>query len=276
MANVIASFPAKNLVLYIDNPTYGASNLFYERLFKWIFLISFSLMLIFAYYKDNLPDPQTYDFISLDPPIQSETSREPFTITTNKQRYEITPKFEYELTGVVVTYSNADGFTNIWHHDVWKDFINVRDLCVIWGPNVSSGVYKKVNFSSDSWTCWYAWKDSSTTDNFKFTAVSNNHLLTDNNQIKATLLSAEIGDIIHFKGVLASYKNEDSGAERSTSIKRTDTGNGACETVYIDEFNVIKKANPVLRNFYKLTKWIAIFSLIGFLIMFVRTPFKSR
>lgn len=233
-------------------------------------------MLLLSYYKDNLPDPKTYESISLDPPIQTETFREPFTITTNKQSYQITPKFDYELTGVVVTYSNADGFTNIWHHDIWKDFINVRDLCVIWNPNVSSGVYKDISFSSDSWTCWAAWKDRSTTDTFKFTALSNNHLLTENNQIKAALLKAEIGDVVHFKGVLAHYKNEESGAERGTSIKRNDTGNGACETVYVDDFNVIKKANPVLRNFYTLTKWIAIFSFVGFLIMFVRTPFQSR
>jgi hypothetical protein len=233
-------------------------------------------MLVIAHYKDNIPEPQTYTSISLNPPIQTETYRQPFSITTNKQRYEITPKFDYDLTGVVVTYSNADGFTNIWHHDVWKDFINVRDLCVIWNPNVSSGIYKDVSFSSDSWTCWATWKDRSTTDNFKFTALSNNHLLTDNNQITAALLNAEIGDVVHFKGVLAGYRNEESGAERGTSIKRTDTGNGACETVYIDDFKIIKKANPILRNFYTLTKWITIFSLAGFLIMFVRTPFRSR
>ncbi len=260
----------------VINPAYGVPILFYERLFKWTFLISLSLMLVLSFYKDRLPSPKTYDFISLDPPIQSETYREPFRISANKQSYEITPKFDYDLTGVVVTYSNADGFTNIWHHDAWKDFINLRDLCVIWNPNVNSGIYKKISFSSDSWTCWTSWRDSSTTEIFKSTAISNNHLLTDNNQIKAALLSAEIGDVIHFKGVLAGYKNAESGAERGTSIKRTDTGNGACETVYLDEFKVIKKANPVLRNFYKLSKWVAIFSLIGFLIMFVRTPFRAR
>jgi len=250
--------------------------LFYQQLFKWIFLISLSLMLFTAYYKDELPEPTTDSSIRLEPPLQTETSRQPFTIVSNKQRYNITPKFDYDLTGIVVTYSNADGFTNIWHHDIWKDFINVRDLCVIWDPNVNSGVYKKVTFSSDSWTCWFSWKDSATTEQFKITAIANNHLVTTNNQIKAALLNAEIGDVVHFKGVLATYKNEESGAERETSIKRTDTGNGACETVYMDEFKVIQKANPVLRNFYKLSKWIAIFSLIGFVIFFIKTPFQSR
>lgn len=247
--------------------------MFYERLFKWIFIISSSLMMILYFYKDNLPEPSTYNFVQLNPPIQTETSREPFTIMANNQHYEITPKFDYDLTGVVVIYNNASGFTDIWHYDVWKDFINVRDLCVIWDPNVNSGVYKKIQFTSDSWTCWFSWSDHAATENFKLNAVSNNHLLTDNNKIKAALLKAELGDVIHFKGVLASYKNLDTGGFRGTSIKREDTGNGACETVYLDEFKIIKKANPILRNFYTLSKWIAIISFIGFLILFVRTPF---
>ena len=256
--------------------TWGVSNLFFEQLFKWTFIISFSLMVILYFYKDNLPDPSAYNYIPLNPPIQTETARQPFTIFANKQHYELTPKFDYDLTGVVVTYNNASGFTDIWHYDVWKDFINVRDLCVIWQPNVSSGVYKKVQFSSDSWTCWFSWTDNATTDEFKFNAVSNNHLLTDNSNIKAKLLNAELGDVVHFKGVLTTYKNLDNGGFRGTSITREDTGNGACETVYLDEFDIIKKANPTLRNFYALSKWIAVISFIGFLIMFVRTPFQHE
>ncbi len=245
-------------------------------MFKWAFVISFALMMVVYFYKDKLPDPSAYDHVVLNPPLQTVTSREPFTLIAQNQHYEITPKFDYDLTGVVVTYNNADGFTDIWHYDVWKDFINVRDLCVIWNPNVKSGIYKKIQFSSDTWTCWFSWMDNDTTQKFKFNAVSNNHLLTDSNQIKASLLNAEIGDVVHFKGVLASYKNLDNGGSRGTSIKRDDTGNGACETVYLDEFDVVKKVNMRLRHFYTLTKWIASFSLIGFLIMYLRTPHCSR
>jgi len=231
---------------------------------------------ILYFFKDRLPEPNTYDFITLNPPLQTATAREPFIIEANKQHYQITPKFDYDLTGVLVTFNNANGLADIWHYYDWKDFINVRDLCVIWDPNVSSGVYKKVHFTSDSWTCWWSWQDNDTTKRFKFNAISNNHLLTDKNQLKTALLAAEIGDIVHVKGVLASYTNLENGAYRGTSITRKDTGNGACETVYVDEFNIIKKANPILRNFYSLTKWLAILSLIGFLIMFIRTPFEPQ
>lgn len=248
----------------------------YQRVFKWIFLISLLIMAVTYYYKDIFPEPSSYDMNILGDPIQTPTDREPFSITANKQHYSLTPKFDYDLTGVVVTYNDASGLADIWHYDIWKDFINVRDLCVIWGENVNSGIYKNISFTSDSWTCWAAWQDSNITNVFKGTALSNNHLLTDNQRVKQRLLQAEKGDVVHFKGVLTDYQNDDNGATRGTSTTRTDTGNGACETVYIDEFNIVKKANPIWHNFYFLSKWMAILSLIGYLIMFSITPFKPR
>lgn len=247
-----------------------------QQWFKWTLIISCALMALLVFYKDTLPEPSTYANVTLPAPIQTETSRPPFSIMMNKQQYDVTPKFNYELTGVVVSYNNADGFTDIWHHDIWKDFINVRDLCVIWGSNVSTGIYKKVSFTSDTWTCWFSWPERQTTHDFQFTGISNNHLLVDDNRLKAALLNAEMGDVVHFKGLLVDYKNDANDPVRHTSVTRLDTGNGACEVVYLDEFDVIKKAHPFLRHVYQFTKWMAILSFIGVTIIFFKTPFKAR
>ena len=255
---------------------WGINKVYYEQLFKRIFLISLLLMLVTAYYKDQFPEPKEYDLSLLTPPQQTITTREPFRVDANKQHYDITPKFDYDLIGVVVSYHDASSFIDVWHYDRWKDFINVRDLCVDWEPNVGSGIYQSMSFSSDNWTCWFSWPDRESASHFDMSALSNNHTLTANNQIKAALLSAEKGDVIHFKGVLAEYSNKAAGFFRGTSIRRTDTGNGACETVYLDEFDIIKKANPILRKCYSFAKWTTIFSLIGFLIMFVKTPFRQK
>lgn len=233
----------------------------------------FSLILlgIIAFYKDKFPPPLAYQHFQLKPPLQTPTAREPFTVFINHERYLIIPKFDYELSGMVVTYNNANGFLDIWHHDLWKDFINVRDLCVIWGANLSSGIYQYIHFSSDSWTCWVEWTDSQG-NNFKSDGLSNNHILTENNQLKALLMQAEKGDIIHFKGVLAEYRNEQAHFVRGTSTRRDDTGNGACETVYIDDFTIVHKTNALLRQLYVVVKWLTVLFLIGYLILFVLTP----
>jgi hypothetical protein len=248
----------------------------FESLFKWLFVLSVLVMGATYFYKDTLPDPSYYDLDQLEEPMQTPTSDQAFTLQVNGQEYTVNPKFSYELDGVVVGYHDADDFSDIWHHKRWKDFINLRDLCVIWGGNVESGVYKSMTFSNDSWTCWASWPDASVGALFKMNALSNNHLLTDDDAVKTALMSAEPGDHIRLKGVLASYSNKASGFQRGTSVIRDDTGNGACETIYLDEFKIIKKANRKLRRLYGMTKWLALFAGIGFLIMFAITPVRNN
>lgn len=247
-----------------------------ESIFKWLLLGSVLAMLITYFYKDTLPPPTFYDLDKLAEPLQSPTTVKSFTSHVNGQQYIIDPKFDYELNGVIVSYHDADSFIDITHHDQWKDFINLRDLCVIWGDNVDSGVYLNMDFSNDSWTCWAYWPDRATGKRFNMTQLSNNHLLIDDPKIKQILMSAEPGDHIRLKGVLAAYRNPANQFKRGTSTTRTDTGNGACETIYVNEFKIINKANTGIRSLYYFMKWLAIVSLIGFTVMFFIAPVRTK
>lgn len=261
----------------VDQPVHTmATSSILEQLFKWLFLISALLTLTLYFKKDGLPEPQFYDLNALNEPVQTQINAEPFKTRVNGQEYTITPLFDYELFGVVVSYSDADAFSNIWHHKRWQDFLNLRDLCVIWGKNVGSGVYKQIKFHNDSWTCWASWQDYETGSLFKMNALSNNHLLTDNDRIKKALMSAEPGDHIRFKGVLAEYANKSNNFFRGTSTTREDNGNGACETIYLEEFEILKKANPGVRMLYRLCKWTAILSFFSFLVLFAIAPVRIR
>lgn len=248
----------------------------FESFFKWLFLISALTLAASYFYKDKLPDPEYYDLEQLDSPRQKPTADPSFTTQVNGQEYTITPRFDYELDGVIVSSHNADAFGDIWHHKRWKDFINLRDICVIWGNNVETGVYRNMEFSNDSWTCWASWQDQETGSVFKMNALSNNHLLTDDDAIKSALMSAEAGDHIRLKGVLSEYTNKAAGFHRGTSTIREDTGNGACETIYVDQFEIINKANHKSRRLFALAKWLTLISAIGFSVMFVVAPVKVK
>lgn len=247
-----------------------------EKFFKWLFLASAVAMAVLYGYKDRLPEPAYYDRSHLDEPLQFPTELEVFKTQVNGQEYTIAPKYDYELQGVVVSYHNADSFLDIWHYKRWLDFLNERDLCVIWGENVASGVYKAMKFSNDSWTCWASWPDSVTGSQFKMNALSNNHILVDKAEARKVLMESEVGDHIRFKGLLSEYANKANGFKRGTSTSREDTGNGACETVYLTEFAVIKKANPKLRKCYAVAKGVAVLSLLGFLAMFFIAPVRVQ
>jgi hypothetical protein len=54
--------------------------------------------------------------------------------------------------------------------------------------------------------------------------------------------------------MLLSYHHPGNGFSRGSSTARTDTVNGAFETVYLREFNVINRANDGMRSLYQLAK----------------------
>ncbi|WP_367608169.1 hypothetical protein [Legionella sp. W05-934-2] len=241
-----------------------------------LFILCAITWILTFWYKDKLPPPSFYAGRDFSAPVQTPSENEPFEINTNEQRYLITPLFFYDLTGVVVSLSNADGFTNIWHHRRWKDFINVRDLCVIWDPNVTSGIYQNLEFSSDSWTCWVTWPDRETSHRFDAYALSNNHLLTTDLIVKKALLSANIGDVVSAKGMLVNYENLSNGMKRSTSTTRTDGGQGACETIYLTDFHVIAKAHPTLRILNKFSFWGMWLTLLEYFYFVFTIPHRAR
>ena len=247
-----------------------------ETLFKRLFWFSALILAGIIAYKDRMPEPSYYDFEALREPLQEPTAEAIFTTEVNGQNYTITPKFSYQLDGVVVSLHDADQLNDIWHHRHWKDFLNLRDLCVIWGENVQTGVYHRIKFHNDTWTCWASWPDSETGNVFKMNALSNNHLLADKDQVKGALMDAEPGDHIRLRGLLAEYANPGNGFHRGTSTIREDTGNGACETIYVNEFTIINKANRKLRRLYTIVKWLMLGSGIGFLIMLPIAPVRIK
>ena len=247
-----------------------------EKTIKTVFWLSLFACVTLYFHKDELPATSFYDLEQLDDPIQTRTSKDSFTTRANDQEYLITPRFDYELDGVIVSYHNADDFSDSTHHRRWKDFINLRDLCVIWGSNIETGVYQDMEFHNSTWTCWYAWPNSEVRGRFNESMLSNNHVLIDDEIVKDKLMQAEPGDHIRLKGMLVEYSNPGNGFHRGTSVTRTDRGNQACETIYVNDFEIVKKANPQLRLFYTISFWTAILSLAGIVMMIIFFPFKGR
>ncbi|KTD79377.1 hypothetical protein [Legionella waltersii] len=246
-----------------------------EKWSRWIFLVSAIAWVALFWFKDKMPPPSFYEESLLTAPSQIESDSQPFKVTLGQQTYLIKPLYYYELNGVVVSYSSAKDFTNIWHFKRWKDFLNLRDICVAWGNNISSGVYQKLNFSSDSWTCWVDWLDPAVGKDFHSNELSNNHLLTNFPWLQEKMMEAELGDQIQLTGHLVKYSNPATKYARGTSTSREDTGNGACETIFLTNFTIIKKANFTLRLLYKIFKWITIFSLIAVIVLLFIAPHEK-
>ena len=244
-------------------------------LFKRVAVISLLVMAVTYFTKDSLPTPDYYDNAIIQEPVQNKISKKPFIIEVNQERYQITPKYDYHLEGIVVSAHNADALLDLRHHEEWRDFLNIRDLCVIWGENVKNRVYKEMEFKNGDWTCWYSWPNATVRQNFRSDQLSNNHLLAEEDNIKQSIMKAEPGDHIFLEGMLVNYDNPANGFKRGTSISRTDSGQGACETIYVEKFGIIQKANVLERKLFQFAKFLFILSLVGIVFLFFTQSRKS-
>ncbi|MBK5965507.1 hypothetical protein CCR95_15775 [Thiocystis minor] len=239
-----------------------------------VFLASLGLALWSHWKKDQFPPPTFYDAARLEAPRQTPTESSSFQIEAQGIRYTIDPLFEYQLDGVVVSLHDSDVFWDIYHAKDWKDFINLRDLCVVWGDNVASGVFREMQYRNSTWTCWISTQDAETAQRFAWDQLSNNHLLTQDATLAAKIKSAEIGDQIRLDGKLARYSRA-GGFQRGTSVTRTDTGNGACETIYVDAFRIVRKAHPGWRLVYRLSCALCLAALLGLVVMLFVAPVRA-
>jgi len=239
-----------------------------------VMLLSLIIMAITYFNKEKLPSPDYYD-IPVPPPIQTKTDRKVFEVSVDKEHYHITPLYDYQLEGIVVSKHHSDAFLDMSHEE-WRDYLNIADLCVIWGDNVKNGVYQDMKFKNGNWTCYFSWPNSAVRQRFKEEQLSNNHLLTDNSIIKKQILGASPGDHIRLKGILVNYANRANQFNRGTSTSRTDRGQGACEVIYIKSFDFIQKANSFQRILFEVSKVIFFFSLFLSLLLYFTSRRKKQ
>lgn len=212
-----------------------------NRLGKWLLIFGLVLWLGALWKTGELPMTQAVQAELLDEPVQIEVSRPPIEVAVGGIDYQVKPLYKYELYGMVVSKHNADTWWDFLHKE-WNDKLNVTDLCVVWGNNVRSGAYREIAFSSGQFTCNYQTSSSEAWAAFDTSAISNNHLLSADPAVARRMSDVRIGDQIHFSGYLAEYShNHGFPFKRGTSSVRTDTGNGACETVFVERFEVLRR-----------------------------------
>jgi hypothetical protein len=249
-----------------------------KKINKIVFAAGLFLLAVSYFQKEKFPDKNLILDKLYIAPVQTETKEKPFEIEKKGITYKIVPVYNYELSGLVVSYNNSDNWYD-YYHEQWKDYINVKDICVVWGENIKTDAYKSFDFTSGSWTCYADSKPGISQEqwsSFKGNNLSNNHLLADNEEINKKIMDADIGDQIHLKGYLSEYSVKNGTFKRGTSTTRDDNGNGACETIYVTDFEIVKKGNEIWHYAYDASKYAIVISFILMIIIFLKEPVSSN
>jgi hypothetical protein len=246
-----------------------------RQLSRWVAILFFGaliLLLVSYLQRDAWPSRDTIRTELMAEPVQRQAVLPPIKATVGGINYEVQPLYSYDLYGLVVSTHDSSTWWDYIHRQ-WKDELNVMDACVVWGNNLRSGAFRDISFSSGQFVCNFETSSPTAYELFDQTAVSNNHLLTSNPAIAKAMRSARVGDQIHFRGYLAEYShNHGFPFKRGTSTIRTDTGNGACETVYVEEFEILRRGG----GWWRALLWFAWALLIASVVTWFALPAYVR
>ena len=200
----------------------------------------------------------------LSDPLQAESgSTDIIKFSKNGYDYELTPLYDYDISGFVVHKMNYSWLTIYKGEKVFS-----TDLCLIWGDNVKNKIFKNnsVKFYQDCRWCNVEWYGNV---NFNLSQLSNNHLIVIARGMLNKIAAIAPGDQVRIKGKLVYVKarpsgkagNDDSNAfEWRSSVTREDTGAGACEVIFVEDAQILAKAHPV-------ASWLYLLSLFGLALM---------
>jgi len=231
-------------------------------------LIASGLALVVSFWNRNeIPGAIDFHPKLADEPRQRPLAQQPMTIPYAGVEYRVEPLYDYELYGLVVSYRQHDG-TSLMHSRA-NDHLNMADVCVVWSDTAMSPHLKKLDFWNGIFTCNVQTRDSVAWSHFKLNQLANNHLISADPFIRDRVAEIRVGDQIRVKGSLARY-GATGGSQRGTSTTRDDSGDGACETILVSEFEII---TPGVSR-WRIAMWVSLAVLIATLAIHFALPYR--
>ena len=228
---------------------------------------SFLLLLVSFWNRNALPRNIDYVAEIANEPAQTSTSRRPFAVAFNDIEYLIEPEYDYDITGMIVSFRHHDEDYSRMHR-LANDHLNMLDVCVVWGSNTRGAMLHKIDFWNGLFTCNVSTRDRAAWESFDMQQLSNNHLLSADAYVRDRVRDVQIGDQVRIRGYLASYTSP--AGKRGTSTTRMDTGDGACETLFIERFDIVRHATSP----WRISMYGSLSLLVLGLVLHFRRPYR--
>lgn len=164
--------------------------------------------------------------IAADEPIQTHISSPQTFLHAG---YTITPLENFAIQAKVLSRQD--------YHLGRETDLSPIDLALGWGRMSDTDVLKDIDISQSN--RWYRWH----VEQFPIpqreieTHSANMHMIPANDLIKSSLKRVKNGDLIELKGKLVSILGND-GWRWQSSLTREDTGDHACEVVWVEDFYI--------------------------------------
>lgn len=169
------------------------------------------------------PIVQEPGILVADAPLQSEPADR---ATTRIGDFELTPLADFSLDARVL--SRAD------YRLGTESELSPTDLAVGWGRMSDSAVIAQPDISQSARFYSYRWSQEPPIPAREIMLSSANmHLIPADPGVAAAIARARVGELIALRGHLVEVRRKDGWRWRS-SLRRDDSGAGACELVLVD------------------------------------------
>jgi hypothetical protein len=158
---------------------------------------------------------------------------EPFSI----QQYEITPAAEFSLKARVLSAAT--------YNTGREAELSPIDLALGWGPMSDSAVLNDIRITQGERRYYYHWSGAIPRSHI-VEYSTNLHVIPATDEIRQTLNTVRQGQIVELQGYLVRVRAED-GWQWKSSLTRADTGDGACELMWVKSLKFLGPAEPVTR-----------------------------
>lgn len=249
---------------------------------RWLFVVFWGVLLCVTSVTQN-----SYSRVKhihpdlLREPVQKEI-KDPVPIRFQNEDglWELTPLDEYEINGLLVnklSYDAPSGFHLLWVKDFTQNTWPF-DFALLWGSNVKNKHLKDWSFTS--YVGFSRAVQPRTGASFNDDEISNNHLIINRKDLKKKAGGLVLGDQIKIKGKLVRFRLQVLGKDRKTVVfeesgtsSRIRQDNG-CEVIYVEDIQVLKKANLISRFLFQTSKIGLMVTLILSIISWFRDKWR--
>ena len=194
---------------------------------KYLFILSVAaLCYLFISDRDATPIEHSPGVLISDQPRQLNQKPTGFMLDD----YQVTRKARFEIRARVLS-------TEPYYTGRTADLSPI-DLALGWGVMSDTAVLRQIDISQSA--RWYRTKydlPPPIPEQQIIFNSSNMHMIPARKDIERTLKALREGDIVSISGYLVDV-DHDSGWNWRSSMSRLDTGNGACELVFVESLSV--------------------------------------
>jgi hypothetical protein len=122
------------------------------------------------------------------------------------------------------------------------------DVALGWGAMSDESILSALHLSQSNRFFFYEWDSAPPIPAEAIvTQASNNHIIAANADVAHAVKSLRTGQIVQMEGWLVNVTGP-GGFRWKTSLRRDDTGNGACELYYVESIAAVDDVEPAFAS----------------------------